>query len=86
MKVAASTLVLVIGLTACGGRATPRSRPAPVSATRPAVAAAAARRDTTRMPDPIPSVVVAIPDSVLTRQVAAVFGDSVAAVPAETVP
>jgi membrane-bound lytic murein transglycosylase D len=86
MKVAASTLVLVIGLTACGGRATPPSRPAPVSATTRSVAAASARRDTTRMPDSIPNVVIAIPDSVLTRQVAAVFGDSAAAGPAETVP
>ena len=87
MKAAAPTLVLVFGLTACGGRATPPSRPAPVSASPTAVAAAAGSRgDTTRMPDTIPTVVIAIPDSVLTRQVAAVFGDSAAADAAETVP
>src|SRR4051812_44818786 len=86
MRAAASTLVLVLGLTACGGRATPPSRPAPATANTRTVAGAAARRDTTRMPDTIPTVVIAIPDSVLTRQVAAVFGDSVAAGAVETVP
>jgi membrane-bound lytic murein transglycosylase D len=86
MKAAASTLVLVLGLTACGGRATPPSRPAPVPTNATTVAAAAARHDTTRMPDAIPGVVIAIPDSILTRQVAAVFGDSVAAGPVDGVP
>ena len=58
MKVAASTLVLVIGLTACGGRAAPPSRPSPVSASTRSAAAVAARRDTTRVPDSIPTVVI----------------------------
>ena len=85
MKAAASTLVLVLGLTACGGRGTPPSRPSPATARATSVAGAASR-DTTRMPDTIPTVVIEIPDSVLTRQVAAVFGDSVGAAAAETVP
>src|SRR4051794_29883071 len=67
MKAAVLTLALVLGLTACGGRAKPASRPAPAAAKATSGLAAAAR-DTVRMPDAIAPVVIAIPDSVLTRQ------------------
>jgi peptidoglycan lytic transglycosylase D len=78
MKAAARALVLVLGSAACGGRVkapppAPVQTPPKVTVTRPA-------RDTTRqLPDSIlHAVAVAIPDSVVTRQAAAVFGDSVA--------
>jgi membrane-bound lytic murein transglycosylase D len=80
MKSEARMLVLVLGTAACGGRAKPAAKPAPVveapaPATAPHVASATASR-----PDSFPRIDIAIPDSVLTRQVVAVFGDSVAAV------
>src|SRR5678815_1084373 len=67
--------VLVLGAAACGGRAKPATRPAPAPATSSASTAAA---NPTPVPsDTIPRVAIAIPDSVLTKQVVAVFGDSV---------
>jgi membrane-bound lytic murein transglycosylase D len=48
-------------------------------ATRPA-----ARDTAAPLPDSIPHVVIAIPDSVLTRQAVAVFGDSVVAQPVDS--
>ena len=85
MKAAVLTLALVLGLTACGGRAKQASRPAPAAAKTTSGLAAAAR-DTARMPDAIAPVVIAIPDSVLTRQAVAVFGDSVVTPADSTVP
>jgi membrane-bound lytic murein transglycosylase D len=76
MKAAARALVLVLGGAACSGRAKPARPPAPASApTR--VAKTPATRDTTpALPPAIPQVVIEIPDSVVTRQAVAVFGDS----------
>jgi membrane-bound lytic murein transglycosylase D len=72
----ARVLVLVLGAAACGGRAKPASRPAPVPATSSSASPTAA--NPTPVPsDTIPRVAIAIPDSVLTNQVVAVFGDSV---------
>jgi peptidoglycan lytic transglycosylase D len=78
MKGAVRTLVLLVGGAACGGRTITPRPPAP----RVAVSAPAPRgavRDTVvRLPDSIPHMVIEIPDSVLTRQAVAVFGDSAA--------
>jgi len=84
MKAAARALVLVLGGAACGGRSTPPRPPAPAS--QPArVATRPSPRDTAlRLPDSIPNVVIAIPDSVLTRQAVAVFGDSAVSQPADS--
>src|SRR5687768_11491238 len=72
----ARLLVLVLGAAACGGRAKPASRPAPVPPTSSSASSTAA--NPLRVPsDTIPRVAIAIPDSVLTKQVVAVFGDSV---------
>src|SRR5687768_15332994 len=75
MKGSACVLVLALGAVACGGRAKPAARPAPAS-TGPVQAAAAASRDSMVPPDAIGQVAITVPDSVLTRQVVAVFGDS----------
>ena len=79
MKAAARALVLVLGGAACGGRANPPRPPAPVSPPQNAVAHSASRDTTPKLPDPLPPVVITIPDSVLTRQAVAVFGDSAGA-------
>ena len=86
MKVEARALVLVLGTAACGGRAMPPAPPAPVAA--PSAHAAAPKRDSLPRSDTIPRVAIAtIPDSVLKRQVVAVFGDSlIEPVPDSTVP
>jgi membrane-bound lytic murein transglycosylase D len=84
MKAAAPALVLVLGLAACGGRATPPAPPAPATTKSTNVVAAPATRDSNRLPDPIPHIVVDIPDSVVTRQLAAVFGDSVVTQPPDS--
>jgi membrane-bound lytic murein transglycosylase D len=75
MKGSACVLVLALGAVACGGRAKPAARPAPAS-TGPVQAAAVASRDSMVPPDAIGQVAITVPDSVLTRQVVAVFGDS----------
>jgi peptidoglycan lytic transglycosylase D len=78
MKAAARALVLVLATTACGGRV---KAPAPPAPAQPAAKVAVTRpaRDTTPKADSVARVaVVDIPDSVVTRQAAAVFGDSVA--------
>ena len=76
MKAAARALVLLLGGTACGGRARPARSPAPQIAKNPAAARPPARDTVVRLPDSIPHIVIEIPDSVLTRQAVAVFGDS----------
>jgi membrane-bound lytic murein transglycosylase D len=86
MKAAVPALVLVLGLAACGGRATPPARPAPVPAKSTSVVVASPTPDN-RLPDSPPHVVIDVPDSVVTRQLAAVFGDSVVAqLPDSSVP
>src|SRR5688572_4208129 len=86
MRVESRALVLVLATAACGGRATPPPAPAP----RPPVprqAAAAIPRDSSVRVDTASRAAIAIPDSVLTRQVVAVFGDSaIAQLPDSTVP
>ena len=83
MKSEARMLVLVIGAAACGGRATPPARPAP--ATRVAASSPSVTSKPAAVPsDSISRVEFAIPDSVLTKQVAAVFGDSIISNPPET--
>ena len=83
MKPVVRTLVLVLGVAACGGRTKVPARPAPV------VAAAASRAvtaiDTAKRADSIPNVTVAISDSALTHQVVAVFGDSAVTPPDSSV-
>ena len=76
MKAVARAIVLLVGSAACGGRARPSRAPAPQVATAAAVSRPAARDTAVRLPDSIPHIVIAIPDSVLTRQAVAVFGDS----------
>jgi len=84
MKAAARVLVLVLGGAACSGRAKPARPPAPVPAPQNVASKSAARDTTPALPDSIPQVVIAIPDSVLTRQAAAVFGDSAASQPSDS--
>jgi len=76
MKAAARALVLVLGGAACSGRAKPARAPAPVPTPKNVATTAPARDTTPALPDSIPQVVIVIPDSVLTRQAVAVFGDS----------
>jgi membrane-bound lytic murein transglycosylase D len=83
MKAAARALVLVLGGAACAGRTKPPRSPAPAPAKQAVVARPAARDSAVALPAPIPEVVIAIPDSVLTRQAVAVFGDSAVARPAD---
>ena len=75
MKLHARVLVLVLGTTACGGRTKPAPRAAPVKAA-PIQTASVVTRDSIVPPDTLARVSIAIPDSVLTRHVVAVFGDS----------
>jgi len=84
MKAAARALVLVLGGAACGGRAKPSRPPAPVSPPQNVVARSTARDTTPRLPDSLPQVVITIPDSVLTRQAVAVFGDSAGSQPTDS--
>jgi membrane-bound lytic murein transglycosylase D len=81
MKAAARALVLVLGGAACGGRAKPPRPPAPVTPPQNIVARSTARDTTPKLPDPFPPLVISIPDSVLTRQAVAVFGDSAGSQP-----
>src|SRR5688572_30487654 len=86
MKSDARMLVLVLGAAACGGRAKPPARPTP-AATSQASAPPSVSRDTALVPsDSISRVAFVIPDSVLTKQVAAVFGDWIIPDPPEPVP
>jgi membrane-bound lytic murein transglycosylase D len=86
MKLHARALVLVLGTTACGGRTKPVQTPAPIAA--PATQTAQATlRDSIVPPAPLGGVAITIPDSVLSRQVVAVFGDSaIEHVPDSTAP
>ena len=78
MKAAARALVLVLGGAACGGRVKAPRPPAPAQQTT--VATRSASRDSVvDLPDSIPQIAIEIPDSILTRQAIAVFGDSSAA-------
>ena len=86
MKAAARALVLVLGGAACGGRATPPRRPSPAQTPTTVTARPAARDTAAALPGSIPQVAVAIPDSVLTRQAVAVFGDSAVTPPDSSVP
>jgi len=79
MKAAARALVLVLGGAACSGRAKPARAPAPVPTPKSVARTSPARDTTPVLPDSIPQVVIEIPDSVLTRQAVAVFGDSAVA-------
>ena len=83
MNSEARLLVLLLGAVACGGRATHPARPAPAP-TISSSASSAAANPTAVPSDTIPRVAIAIPDSVLTKQVAAVFGDSVIAAADDT--
>src|SRR4029450_7488639 len=58
------------------GRSTPPRPPAPVSTPTTGVTRQAARDTAAGPPDTNPQVVIARPDSVLTRQAVAVFGNS----------
>jgi membrane-bound lytic murein transglycosylase D len=80
MKSDARMLVLVLGAVACGGRGTPPAKPAPVAQSPSAKAPTTVAKATPAPSDSFPRIDIAIHDSVLTRQVAAVFGDSVATV------
>jgi membrane-bound lytic murein transglycosylase D len=85
MKPDARALLLLVGTLACGGRSKPAVRPAPAQPVAVRTAAADAR-DSIVPPDTFTRAAIAIPDSVLSRQVVAVFGDSaVAALPDSTV-
>ena len=75
MKLDARVLVLALGAAACGGKAKPAARPAP-AAPAPSQTASATARDSVVPPDTLARVAISIPDSVLSRQVVAVFGDS----------
>src|SRR5687768_18285379 len=87
MKAEARALVLALGAAvtvACGGRAKPTANPVPAQPPRATAAAPSTTVDTTlaRL-DSIPKVAITIPDSLLTRHVVAVFGDSAVSAPAE---
>ena len=84
MKAAARALVLVLGGAACGGRAKPPRPPAPVSPPQNVVARSSSHDTTTKLPDSLPPLVITIPDSVLTRQAVAVFGDSAGSQPIDS--
>src|SRR5687767_9599818 len=88
MKAEARALVLALGAAvtvACGGRAKPATTPVPIQPS-PSTAAAPAPIDDTLLAflDSMPQVEISIPDSILTRQLAAVFGDSVSIAAADT--
>ena len=88
MKAEARALVLALGAAvtvACGGRAKPAPTPVPIEPS-PSTAAAPATVDDTILAflDSMPQVEISIPDSILTRQLAAVFGDSVGITAADT--
>ena len=86
MRVEARALVLVLATAACGGRGTPPAAPAPV-ASAPTQPVAAVPRDVSVRVDTAARAAIAIPDSVLKRQVVAVFGDSaIEQLPDSTVP
>ena len=78
-KAAARALVLVLGGAACSGRAKPARAPVPVPTPKSVATTSPTRDATPALPDSIPQVVIVIPDSVLTRQAVAVFGDSAVA-------
>jgi len=82
MKAEARALMLALGAAAtvaCGGRSKPTPKPVPAKPSNTAVTASSRRVDTTAArPDSMPQVAISIPDSLVTRQVAAVFGDSAA--------
>ena len=88
MKADARALMLAlsaVGTVACGGRSKPTPTPAPVQSSNSVATRAAHRADTMIVrQDTMLPVVVAIPDSLLTRQVAAVFGDSAATAPVDS--
>lgn len=88
MKAEARALVLALGAAvtvACGGRAKPAPNPVPIQPL-PSTAAVPATIDDTLLAflDSMPQVEISIPDSILTRQLAAVFGDSVGIAAADT--
>lgn len=74
MKADARALVLVLGAVACGGRMSAPPRPAPAL---PTMDMAVVPRDTGARTDSASHVEIAVPESLMTRQVAAVFGDSI---------
>ena len=86
MKSDARMLVLVLGVAACGGRAKPSARPAPATTARASAPPAVSQNTASLSSDSVSRAVIAIPDSVLTKQVVAVFGDSIISNPPETVP
>ena len=87
MKAAARALVLVLGGAACSGHRSPPRPPAPAQPPTTVAARPVPRDAATKLPDTIPQVVIgAIPDSVLTRQAVAVFGDSTVAPPDSSLP
>ena len=88
MKAEARALVLALGaaaMVACGGRAKPALPPVPVQPPQSAAAPSAEDSDTLLAGlDSMPQVEITIPDSLLTRQLVAVFGDSVGAAAVDT--
>ena len=88
MKLCARALCLVLGTAACGGKTKPTPRPVPAQPNaRVQTASASVSRDSIVPPDTLGRVSFAIADSVLSRHVATVFGDSGAALGADsTVP
>ena len=84
MHADARALMLALGAAvtlACGGRSKPATKPVPAQPSNAQAVAASARGvDTTAARlDSVPRVVISIPDSLLKRQVVAVFGDSTSA-------
>lgn len=88
MKAEARALVLALGAAvsvACGGRAKPAPTPVPIpSLTSTAVAPATTDDTLLAFLDSMPQVEISIPDSILTRQFVAVFGDSAGIAAADT--
>jgi membrane-bound lytic murein transglycosylase D len=88
MKAEARALILALGAAvtvACGGRAKPA--PTPVPAHPPTTTAAVPVANTDSLLaglDSMPQVDISIPDSLLSRQLAAVFGDSAVPAAADT--
>jgi len=81
MKADARALVVVLGAAACGGRTSTPLRPAPAPSP---VIAAGARSDTVPRSDTLRREEIAVPDSLVTRQVVAVFGDSIIIQPSDS--
>ena len=79
MKAEARALLLALGAAgtvACGGRSKPTPNPTPAQSVSTAARTSHGADTIPARLDPMPSVVISIPDSLVSRQLAAVFGDS----------